>query len=362
MVIENLIFTGHWNGPLTVLDGQGELVFCECRIRAYAREGENLLWLVLTPQETAGEEGDGGSGEPGQPTPEVVAAFAAATDVRSLLRVLLANQPGAGLADAVMLPGNIAEAWEIQKKLGLHPDNPGGFSALVEVEGLDGVVHKYLLDSGWSFEWMDQAFKREKIDQMLAAREIEGLFLSHEHWDHFWGFPVTMRAALQGEPQLFERTLSKPDGSLRYSQVRYIPDRLDGEVRGFFVLAADVTELKITQKALEQRVHELDILATTDPLTGLANRRFFINKATEELTRSRRYKQPLAMVAKPTLGKRIRKTRWKRFASIRFSSRRTVKRNPRGWGAGRSPTRPIMPIVSAGASSMVTPSSVTLTT
>ena len=105
-----------------------------------------------------------------------------------------------------------------------------------------------------------------------------------------------MRAALQGEPQLFERTLSKPDGSLRYSQVRYIPDRLDGEVRGFFVLAADVTELKITQKALEQRVHELDILATTDPLTGLANRRFFINKATEELTRSRRYKQPLAML------------------------------------------------------------------
>jgi len=103
MVIENLIFTGHWNGPLTVLDGQGELVFCECRIRAYAREGENLLWLVLTPQETAGEEGDGGSGEPGQPAPEVVAAFAAATDVRSLLRVLLANQPGAGLADAVML-------------------------------------------------------------------------------------------------------------------------------------------------------------------------------------------------------------------------------------------------------------------
>ncbi|MHC1713394.1 MAG: MBL fold metallo-hydrolase [Solidesulfovibrio sp.] len=92
-----------------------------------------------------------------------------------------------------MIPGDLEQAWATQKKLSVHPDNPGGFSALIEVEGLGGDVHKYLLDSGWSFEWMDQAFKREKIDQMLAAHEIEGLFLSHEHWDHFWGFPVTMR-------------------------------------------------------------------------------------------------------------------------------------------------------------------------
>jgi 7,8-dihydropterin-6-yl-methyl-4-(beta-D-ribofuranosyl)aminobenzene 5'-phosphate synthase len=92
-----------------------------------------------------------------------------------------------------MIPGNLEEAWALQTKLGIHPENPGGFSALLEVEELNGTVHKYLLDSGWSFDWMDKAFKREKIDQMLRAHDIEALFLSHEHWDHFWGLPVTVK-------------------------------------------------------------------------------------------------------------------------------------------------------------------------
>lgn len=91
------------------------------------------------------------------------------------------------------LPHDLEKAWEIQKKLGLHPENPGGFSCLIEVEELDGTKHKYLLDTGWSYEWMDQSFKREGIDKMLQAQEIEGLFISHEHWDHFWGLPVTMK-------------------------------------------------------------------------------------------------------------------------------------------------------------------------
>lgn len=92
-----------------------------------------------------------------------------------------------------LLPNDLEQAWDIQKKLGIHADNPGGFSALIEVEALDGSVHKFLLDTGWSFEWMDQAFKREGIDKMLAAHEIERLFISHEHWDHFWGLPVTLK-------------------------------------------------------------------------------------------------------------------------------------------------------------------------
>lgn len=105
-----------------------------------------------------------------------------------------------------------------------------------------------------------------------------------------------MDAVLAGEAQLFERMVIRPDGSTGYNQVRYVPNRLDGEIHGMFVLAVDVTELKETQAELEKRVEELHALATTDPLTGIANRRFFLAKATEELTRSRRYGQPLAML------------------------------------------------------------------
>ncbi len=92
-----------------------------------------------------------------------------------------------------LIPHDLEKAWEIQKGKALHPENPGGFSCLVIVEALDGTVHKYLLDTGWSYEWMEQSFKREGIDTMLQNREIEALFVSHEHWDHFWGLPVTMK-------------------------------------------------------------------------------------------------------------------------------------------------------------------------
>ena len=41
-----------------------------------------------------------------------------------------------------------------------------------------------------------------------------------------------LQAALAGEPQLFERGLPRADGSTAYTQIRYLPDRIDGEVRG----------------------------------------------------------------------------------------------------------------------------------
>lgn len=102
-----------------------------------------------------------------------------------------------------------------------------------------------------------------------------------------------IQAALMGEPQIFERVLRNADGNTRSIQVRYIPDIEEDGVKGFYVLGADITELKATQLELESRVKELDILAATDPLTGIGNRRHFLLCASEELVRSRRYKFPL---------------------------------------------------------------------
>ncbi len=71
--------------------------------------------------------------------------------------------------------------------------NSGGYSALIEVEGLDGKVRKYLLDTGWNNEWMDYVFKRHGVDKMLANNEIEAFILSHWHLDHFWGIESTLK-------------------------------------------------------------------------------------------------------------------------------------------------------------------------
>ena len=91
------------------------------------------------------------------------------------------------------LPKDLDKAWEIIQAKCVHPENAGGYAALLEVEDLDGSVHKYLLDTGWSYAWMDECFKREGIDKMLESGEIEALIISHEHFDHFWGLPVTMK-------------------------------------------------------------------------------------------------------------------------------------------------------------------------
>ena len=59
------------------------------------------------------------------------------------------------------------------------------------------------------------------------------------------------RRALTGERQAFERARANPQGEVGYFWVQYIPDSdADGHVRGFYVLATDVTALKVKELAL----------------------------------------------------------------------------------------------------------------
>lgn len=96
-------------------------------------------------------------------------------------------------------------------------------------------------------------------------------------------------ATLRGEPQDFEQERVRADGSTGYVLSRYIPDMDGREVRGFFVIASDITELKQTQQSLEKRIEDLYTLATTDSLTGLNNRRNLLEKIQFEIERAKRY-------------------------------------------------------------------------
>lgn len=60
-----------------------------------------------------------------------------------------------------------------------------------------------------------------------------------------------LKLALSGQYQQFERTLTKADGSIGYTWAHYVPDIIEGQVRGFFVLVSDVTEVKQVQIQLE---------------------------------------------------------------------------------------------------------------
>lgn len=59
-------------------------------------------------------------------------------------------------------------------------------------------------------------------------------------------------AVLAGEPQRFERTLSKADGSVGHIIGHYLPDfGVDGVVRGFSIQSSEVTVLKETEAKLK---------------------------------------------------------------------------------------------------------------
>ncbi len=92
-----------------------------------------------------------------------------------------------------LLPDKLEEAWAITEKNSVNPENAGAYACLIELEELSGKKHKYLLDTGWSYKWTEECFKREGIDKMLKNKEIEAPYISHEHFDHFWGLPVTMK-------------------------------------------------------------------------------------------------------------------------------------------------------------------------
>jgi PAS domain S-box-containing protein len=55
--------------------------------------------------------------------------------------------------------------------------------------------------------------------------------------------------ALAGEPQLFDRATIGPSGEPRHIQASYVPDIVDGKVRGLIVLETDITARRVSEQA-----------------------------------------------------------------------------------------------------------------
>jgi len=95
------------------------------------------------------------------------------------------------------------------------------------------------------------------------------------------------------------------DGQEHYYQVNSAPLywKNQGKEIGNIVLLHDITELTRTMQererligALKNTQSELEVLATTDALTSLFNRRFFYQEAEQEFERSARYQRPLSVI------------------------------------------------------------------
>jgi PAS domain S-box-containing protein len=77
-----------------------------------------------------------------------------------------------------------------------------------------------------------------------------------------------IEAVLRGEPQQFERVIPHPDGTReRDSLTHYVPDVVDREVRGFYAVVHDVTDLNKSRQRLAAAARENEgLLRTLDYL------------------------------------------------------------------------------------------------
>ena len=90
-----------------------------------------------------------------------------------------------------------------------------------------------------------------------------------------------IEAALQGHAQHFQRSLRKPDGSTGHMLVSYIPDVVDGRVRGINAVVSDVTELKQAELRLERLNEQLARRALEADEASKAKSAFLANMSHE---------------------------------------------------------------------------------
>jgi diguanylate cyclase (GGDEF)-like protein/PAS domain S-box-containing protein len=116
-----------------------------------------------------------------------------------------------------------------------------------------------------------------------AAGFLDGIYLNPRHWDAF------LQALTEsGTVSEYETTIRAADGSTR--QVLLAGNTLSvGGQPSFITSIFDIT----VRKAME---NDLERLATTDPLTGLANRSQFLSVAGREIERVRQSGGTLAII------------------------------------------------------------------
>jgi two-component system sensor histidine kinase/response regulator len=103
-------------------------------------------------------------------------------------------------------------------------------------------ANKFFL--AWFGKTLEQAMG-ESIEQILPASLLGQI-------------KPQIDAVLDGSPQHFLRELELPSGEMRYAWINFIPDRGEsGDVRGFFALGSDVSELKRSELKLQELNEQL---------------------------------------------------------------------------------------------------------
>ena len=99
--------------------------------------------------------------------------------------------------------------------------------------------------------------------------------------DLFFANEPFVLLALKGEAQHFERSLTTPAGAQSHTLIHYIPDIDGDQIRGFYELLSDVTELKQTQFQLQELNTALQQRTAEAETANAAKSRFLANMSHE---------------------------------------------------------------------------------
>lgn len=155
---------------------------------------------------------------------------------------------------------------------------------------------------GWRYEngevtrWTAPRFR--ELLGYSANQHFESEFIDLVYPEDREAYGAKIAQDLQ-EGDRFDATgrLKTADGSYRWFNVRGHAERApDGAVYSVVGAIEDVDDRVRAQQALADSHARLEHLAYHDPLTGLRNRRFFMQHFEHELRRAQREKQPLSLL------------------------------------------------------------------
>jgi diguanylate cyclase (GGDEF)-like protein/PAS domain S-box-containing protein len=171
-------------------------------------------------------------------------------------------------------------------------------------EGLARVGHWTVSVPGQEIFWSDEIYRMHGRDKNIYTPEIVSAINAYHSEDR--SMVEANLAIVIAEKSCFEfdARLIRPDGEIRHVLARGVAQTdYIGEVTSIFGIFIDVTEQKVLEQKLEnasrhvQEINkELQIMAHTDELTGLSNRRELERTLKLEFGRSVREQQPISLI------------------------------------------------------------------
>lgn len=154
------------------------------------------------------------------------------------------------------------------------------------LDNTDALV--YMKDAQRRFRYANQPLAQmlgRPVAQIVGQLDTE--LLPPALADKFWAQDQAILAS--GQRQASEEAVQDAQGRLRHYWSVIVPAKAPDGTPAVIGLSTDITELHELKEQLRQQ-------ASSDSLTGLANRRSFWQQAEREWDRSRRHGQPLALM------------------------------------------------------------------